>query len=453
MTRNPRGRPLASRARLLAAAALLLARVGSAAAQGPDSRHWVATWGTAQQYAIIPATLAAPRPPQPVAAPAPPPAAPALGAPARRFGVPARLPGVKNQTIRMVARTSIAGQMVRVRLYNALGAGSVTLGGAHLALRGSGSAIVPGSDRVLTFGGRTSVVMYAGQTLLSDPVRLDVPALTDLAVSLYLPGEVTALTYHWFGLRPTYLSREGDFTGAAEITDPAATMESYYWLAGIDVMAPAGAGVIVGFGDSITDGDQSTPDSNGMWPALLARRLQANPATRNLAVANAGIAGNRILGDNGGGLVRLAHDALTVPGVRWITLLEGINDISGGAPPGRPATLTAEELIGAYRQVIEQAHALGVKVVGCTITPYGGSSVYSEAGEAIRQAANRWIRTSGAFDAVVDFDAVVRDPSQPDRMRPEADSPDLLHPGDAGYRMMADAFDLGIFGTGRAPGR
>ena len=225
-------------------------------------------------------------------------------------------------------------------------------------------------------------------------------------------------------------------------------MQSYYWLAGVDVIAPANAQAIVTFGDSITDGDQSTPDTNGMWPALLSARLQANRGTSHLAVVNAGIAGNRILGDNNSGLARLVPHALSVPGVKWITLLEGINDITAatraGAAPGLP--FSADDLIAAYRQVIEMAHVQGVKVIGCTLTPFGGSTPYTEAGESIRQKANDWMRTSGAFDAVVDFDAATRDPNNPTRFRAEADSPDLLHPGDGGYKLMAEAFDLAIFG-------
>jgi lysophospholipase L1-like esterase len=242
------------------------------------------------------------------------------------------------------------------------------------------------------------------------------------------------------------VSKEGDFTARTEIPDPEATMESWYWLAGVDVLAPAGAFAIVTFGDSITDGDQSTPDSNNTWPALLARRLQQNKRTAHVAVVNAGISGNRVLGDNNGALSRMLHDVFTVPGVRWVTLLEGINDITGATRPGvAPSTFNAESLIAAYRQIIETAHLYGVKVAGCTLTPYGGSNVYSEAGEAIRQAANQWIRTSGAFDAVIDFEAAVRGTGTPPRFRAEADSPDLLHPGDAGYKMMAGAIDLDIF--------
>lgn len=355
----------------------------------------------------------------------------------------------------MIVRATLGGARVRIRLANAFGAPPVAIGAAHLARRASGSAIAAGSDRVLTFSGRPSATIFAGQTLVSDPVDLAVSPGADLAVSLYLAGETGPPTSHTFGLRPTYISTPGDFTGAAEITSLAVTTQSWYWLAGVDVLAPADAAVLVTFGDSITDGDQSTPDTNHMWPALLAERLQAGSRTARIGVVNAGISGNRLLGDNTSGLARLVAHALSVPGVRWITLLEGVNDITAATRPalaGAPAApaLDADDLIAAYRQVIEAAHLQGVRVIGCTLTPFGGSSPFTAAGEAMRQKANAWIRASGAFDAVVDFDAATRDPARPDRFRAEADSPDLLHPGDGGYRLMAEAFDLRIFrGAGR----
>ena len=223
-------------------------------------------------------------------------------------------------------------------------------------------------------------------------------------------------------------------------------MESWYWLAGIDVEAPRDAFTIVTFGDSITDGDQSSLDTKNAWPSHLARRLQANKSTARIGVVNAGISGNRVLGDNGGALARMLRDVIAVPGVRWMTLLEGINDITGATRPGATqGVFSADTLIAAYRQIIDTAHLYGIKVAGCTMTPYAGSSAYSDAGEGIRQAVNQWIRTSGTFDAVIDFDATTRDPKAPGRFRSEADSPDLLHPGDAGYRLMADAIDLRLF--------
>lgn len=345
----------------------------------------------------------------------------------------------------MIARTSLGGDTLRIRLANAFGARAVRVGAAHLALRASGSAIVPGSDRALTFSGQPSATLHAGQTLVSDPVALKAGPLTDLAVSLYFPAETGPPTTHLFGLRDTYVSRDGNASGALEITADRIT-QSYYWLAGIDVLTTSPqAGVLVTLGDSITDGDQSTPDTGNPWPSLLARRLQADSRTRAIGVVNAGISGNRLFGDNGSVLARFDQHVLSVPGVRWMTLLVGINDISAATRGRATATLTAEEVIAAYRQIVERAHAHGIKVFGATITPYAGSSAFTDAGEAIRQAVNAWIRKSGTFDAVIDFDAATRDPRDPARFRPAADSPDLLHPGDAGYRLMADAVDLGMF--------
>ncbi len=426
-----------------------------APAVGPGSAEagaWVATWGTALQLARLtggPGGRGALPPVGPsagsgIAGPPPPPA----GAPARRFDAPVEIAHLGGQTVRMIVRSSIGGSRVRIRLANAFGAATVRFGAAHIALRQAGSAIASGSDRTLLFGGQPTALLYAGQTLVSDPVDLQVPALTDLAVSLYLDGDAGMPTAHRFGLRPTYISMPGNHAGAASIEPLDSTTESYYWLAGVDVLAPAGAATLVTFGDSITDGDQSTPDTGRMWPAVLARRLQSNASTKHIGVVNAGIAGNRLLGDNNSGVVRFVSHALEVPGVRWISLLEGINDISGATrrrptPPGspEPPPFGAEDLTAAYRQLIDLAHLHGVQAIGCTLTPFGGSSAFTARGEAIRQEVNAWIRTSKAFDAVVDFDAATRDPNDPQRFRLEAESPDLLHPGDGGYRLMAEAFD------------
>ena len=377
--------------------------------------------------------------------PATPAPAPPAGTPQRRYPIPPTLAGLNNQTVRMIIRTSMGGNRVRVRLSNAVGGASVLLGAAHIAIRARDSAITPGSDRALTFSGRTSATMYAGEVLVSDAVDLVTPPLSDLAVSLYFPRQTSAQTNHRFSLHDTYVSQDGDFTARPSIPDPAAVVQSYYYLAAVEVMAPADAATIVTFGDSITDGDQSSNETNSEWPAVLASRLQANKATAHIAVANAGISGNRILGDNGGGMVRFFHDALDLPGVRWVTLLEGINDISGGARQTGPNAFGADDLIAAYRQLIAMAHGAGVKIIGCTLTPFGGSSAYSDRGEEIRSAANAFIRTSREFDGVIDFDAAVRDAGDPKRFRKEADSPDLLHPGDVGYKLMGEAVDLLLF--------
>ena len=419
-------------------------------AQRPASTdRWVATWASSQTL-VRGTGLGGGRVTQ-AAAPAPssptPPAAP--GTPARRFPIPPSLASVSNQSVRMIVRTSIGGTRIRIRLTDAFGAAPVAIGAARVARSTGGAAVDVASSRAVTFSGRKTATIYAGQMLFSDPIDLAAPPLTDFAVTLYLPGDTGPPTQHLFGLRSTYISAPGDFTDAPDFKEPAATTQSYYWLAGVDVASPVAAAAIVAFGDSITDGDQSSPEKLASWPAVLAARLQASRSTSHLAVVNAGISGNRILGDDGGGLVRLPRDVLSEPGVRWITLLEGINDITSGVRQQHAtgAAFSADDLIVAYRQVIEQAHARGVRVVGCTLLPFGGSSAFSEDGERIRSAVNAWIRTGGAFDAIIDFDKAVRDPRDPLRLRPEADSPDLLHPGDAGYKLMADAIDLRIFTT------
>ena len=400
--------------------------------------HWVATWGTSQQMLRGAGLVGS----QPSKSPPPPP----RPGPQRRFGIPPALATLNHQTVRMIARTSIGGHMVRVRFSNALGGTAVAIGSAHIAIRRRDSAIVPATDRPLTFSGKTSATLYAGQVLISDPVNFELAPLSDVAVSIFVPEDTGPPAVHLFALHTTYISKPGDFTGQTEIPDADTTHESYYWLAGIDVLAPAAAGTLVTFGDSITDGDQSTPETNGMWPTILASRLQANKATANVGVVNAGISGNRVLGDNGSALVRLYHDVLDQPGIRWMTLLEGINDITAATRQldAKP-TLTADDLIAAYRQIIELVHLRGVQVIGCTLTPYGGSGPYNANGEAIRDNVNRWIRSSGAFDAVIDFEAATRDPHDPKRFRPEADSPDFLHPANPGYKLMGDAIDLTIF--------
>ncbi len=409
--------------------------------------HWVATWGTSQQ---LYRAAGAGRGVAPVPAAAAPAAAPAPRGPARRFPIPPQLAGLRNQTVRMVARTSMAGSTVRIRLQNALGAPTVAIGAVHIALRTAGARIDPTTDRALTFSGTGAASLYGGTTLVSDPVNLVLPPLADVAVSVYVPGETGPPTSHLFALHTTWISGEGDHTGDAEIVG-GETRESYYWLAGIDVMAPKNAGTLVTFGDSITDGDQSSNETNKMWPAVLAARLQAKKKTAGVAVVNAGISGNRVLGDNSSALARLERDVLSQPGIRWMTVMEGINDITGGSrgAAGVPQ-IRAEMLIAAYRQIIVTAHTRGVKVIGCTLTPYGGSTPFNEYGESVRSAVNEWIRKSGAFDAVVDFDAATRDPNDPLRFRTEADSPDMLHPGDAGYRLMGEAVDLGIFAKSKA---
>ena len=386
-----------------------------------QTAHWVATWGTAE-------SLLRPQPP------ATPPAQPAPGT-----------TGFKNQTVRMIVRTSIGGEHLRIKVENAFGSAPVTIGAAHIALRAKDSAIVAGSDRALTFSGKPGCMLSPGVQRISDPVDLKVPALTDLAVSLYFPGETGPPTNHATGLHTTYISREGDSTGQSSLSD-AATSEAYYYLAAVDVEAPADAAAIVTFGDSITDGTRSTPNTNHSWPALLAARLAHDKKTQMIGVSNMGISGNRVLYDGSGAsaLARIDRDVLSQSGVKWLMLLEGINDI-GRVGTSSPEAPTADDLIAAYRQIIEIAHTHGIKVIGCTLTPYEGAGYSREPGEAVRAAVNTFIRTGGAFDAVVDFEAATRDSANPRQIRASFDPGDHLHPNDAGYQAMADAVDLSIF--------
>ena len=348
----------------------------------------------------------------------------------------------------MMVRASLGGRRLRVKLENAFGNAPVEIAAAHIALRSKDSAIVEGSDRPLAFNGKPGCTLQPGVVLLSDPVDLSINPLADLAVSLYFPGDTGLPTSHGTALHTTYVGA-GDLTGSASLAD-AATTQSYYWLAAIDVDAPASAGAIVTFGDSITDGARSTTETNHAWPALLAARLAAKKETADFGVANEGIGGNRVLHDGAGAsaLARLDRDVFSQSGVKWLMVLEGINDIGHGfTTPGE--SLTAEDLIAAHRQIIEQAHAHGIRVIGCTLTPYEGAGYSREGGEAVREALNNWIRTGGAYDAVVDFEAATRDPQNPKRYRAEFDPGDHLHPNDAGYQAMADAIDLGIF-TGKS---
>jgi lysophospholipase L1-like esterase len=353
-----------------------------------------------------------------------------------------------NQTARMVLRTSIAGHRVRISLSNAYGAAPLTVGAVHIALRSKDSAITAGSDKAVTFNGKPGCSIPVGAFLLSDPIAFEVPKLGDLAISVYVPGDTGIATTHSVGLHTTYI-KGGDTTGAADMAD-GTTTAAYYWLASVEVAAPANTAAVVTFGDSITDGTRSTPNANAAWPSYLAQRLNG------VAVLNEGISANRVLRDGFGvsALARWNRDVLSLPGVKWVTVLEGINDIGAGTGPDFIFTrwphpgvepVTADELIGAYKQMIERAHEHGIKVYGSPLTPFEGASYYSDHGNETRQTVNQWIRTSKAFDAVIDFDAVVKDPAQPNKFKAEFDSGDHLHPNDAGYKAMADAVGLALF--------
>lgn len=326
-----------------------------------------------------------------------------------------------------------------------LGVNPVEIGAAHVALHKGAGAIVPGTDRALTFSGKPSFVIPPGVLAVSDPISLDVAPFTDLAVSLYLPQDTGPPTNHMLGLHTTYISK-GDTTVADSMPEPATDL-SYFYISSIDVSAPQDAFVIVAYGDSITDGFKTTPNTDRAWPHLLAKRLADNNSTRNVAVVNQGISGNQVMRDGAGlsALARFDRDVLSRPGVKWVILLEGINDINIRGRTDALGSLTAEELISGYKQLIERCHSYGIRIVGATIMPEEGVPTASERGEQIRQAANAWIRTKGNFDAVVDFDKVVADPAKPTRLRLEFDPGDHIHPDDEGNQAMADAFDLNLF--------
>ncbi|MCL4813727.1 MAG: SGNH/GDSL hydrolase family protein, partial [Vicinamibacteraceae bacterium] len=296
-----------------------------------------------------------------------------------------------------------------------------------------------------TFNGRSSVTVVPGALVLSDPVDLAVGPLTDVAISIYVPKNTGAPTVHRHAIRTTYVT-QGNHVAATAMPADASTFVSYFWLSSLDVTASPETYTIATLGDSITDGYATTVDANRAWPSLLAERLRRDERTQHVGVVNQGISGNQVL-RNGAGvsmLARFDRDILSRPGVRWLVLLGGINDINFRGRFGTPP-LTPEELIGGYEQIIERCRAHGIRVIGATLTPQEGQTTATAEGEATRQAVNAWIRTSGRFDAVVDFDAALRDPARPARLKAEFDPGDYIHPNDRGNEAMAAAFDLGWF--------
>jgi lysophospholipase L1-like esterase len=437
-------------------AALAVTDIASAqrATRGAAAReHWVASWATAQL--LVPMNLGRPGGPPPGApagapgaATAPPaaPAAPRPTPPPPIVPAPPIPTSFADQTIRMVVRTSLGGQRVRIALSQTLNAEPLEVGAAHIAIAKGGSAIDAATSRPLTFSGRTSVTVAPGTLVLSDPVNLAVAPMTDVAISLYVPNDTGSPAIHRHAIRTTYVAK-GNLTAAPSMPADAATFVSYFWLSSLDVVAAPEAYTIATLGDSITDGWATTVDANLAWPTLLAKRLAADKRTQHVGVVNQGISGNQLL-RNGAGvsmLARFDRDILARPGVRWVVLLAGINDINFRSRAGTTTPLTPEELIAGYEQIIERCHSHGIRIVGATITPQEGQTTATAAGEAIRQAVNAWIRTSGRFDAVVDFDAAIRDPARPARMKAEFDPGDHIHPNDRGNEAMAAAFDLALF--------
>jgi len=406
------------------AAALNLA---ASAQNSRSSGHWVSAWSTAVHAPLPFPDL----PPSPV---------------------------FENQTVRMVVRPTIGGERVRIRLSNEFGTAALTIGAAHVAFAAKTAEIVSESDHALTFGGRPSVSIPPGAPVLSDPVNLQVLPFTEIAVSIYLPEKTKASTAHFWGQHESYISRPGDFSARPVIPTPTINM-SWYWLADVEVWASDKTGATVALGDSITDGVGAKQGDYSDWPDILANRLAAAKDCPSLAVINEGIGGNRLL-HNGAGvsaLARLDRDVLAQPGVVNLIVLEGINDIrlphmklrlpDSTTPKELPFAgegVTAQDLIMGLLQIIERAHQHGIRVFGATLTPDEGADYHSTDGEATRQAVNQWIRTSGAFDGVFDFDAAVRDRNHPTQIREAYHSGDRLHPSAAGFKAMADAIDLSL---------
>ena len=366
------------------------------------------------------------------------------------FTFDTKVPGeLKDQTLRQVARISLGGERLRIVIANDYGKQPMQIGAARIALSAGGGAIVAGTDRTITFGGQASATVPPGAPLLSDPIELPTTALASLTISIYLPEPTPASTFHWEGGQTAWLASGNQV--AAERINTSKPTTARMLVSAVQVDAPAHAGTVVVLGDSITDGNGATVDANARWPDYLAARL----APGNMAVVNAGISGARLLRDQMGvnALARFERDVLGQPGVRSVIVLLGINDISwpGTAFDPQGTAPSAQTLIAGYRQLIARAHVRGVRILGATLPPFEGvlpgtplANYYQPQKDALRQQINLWIRTSGEFDAVIDFDSVLKDPAQPMRLLQAFDSGDHLHPGDRGNAAMADAVDLDL---------
>jgi lysophospholipase L1-like esterase len=380
---------------------------------GAGSQHWVGTWATAMVA----------RPPD---------ADPPRGQ--------TELLNVSDQTLRQIIHTSIGGERVRVLLSNVFGTEPLAIGAATVAHRDTEAAIAEASVRALTFSGKPTTSIPPGAVILSDPVDLEVAALADLVVDMYLPGDTSMapLTLHNGANQTNYVSSSGNHAGVADLP-VMTTMPSWLFLARVEVLAPREVGAVVTLGDSITDGTRSTPDTNNRWPDHLARRFAAENI--RMGVLNLGIAGNRVLSEGNGvnALARFDRDVLAQPGVTHVVVLEGINDIRRATPPPM-----AEDIIAGHLQLIRRAHAQGLTIYGATLTPFE-ASVWTPENEAKRQAVNAWIRDSGMYDDVIEFDEATLDPSHPTQLLPNYDSSDNIHPSDEGYEAMASAIDLTLF--------
>jgi lysophospholipase L1-like esterase len=395
------------------AALLVLASTAAARAAAPPD-HWVGTWGTAPIVQANPGGLF-----------------------------------VADTTLRQIVHVSLGGSSFRVVFTNEFGTDPLTIGGASAALSAdhTTSEIKPATARALAFSGHSSVIIPPGAVAISDPITAPLAAFADLAITTFLPAQtIRVITVHTFANANNF-----DVAGNALTADKFDTPHNntaWRFLKSVDVLGPANAGAIVTFGDSITDGAKGSPNLNGRWPDILAARLQNNKATKEFGVVNAGIGGNRLLNDGTGpnALARFDRDVVDQAGVRYVIVLEAINDIGHAADPKKPYdVVSADDLIAAFSQLVRHAHEHGIKIIGATLTPYVGAGYASPAGEVMREAYNNWIRTTPELDGVIDFDAVARDPANPTSFNPAYDSGDHLHPKDAGYKAMGESIDLKLF--------
>jgi lysophospholipase L1-like esterase len=390
----------------------------------------------------------------PPSAQAPTPAAPPAQAASQmpNIGVPNRplyIYGTEDATLREIVHVSIGGPKVRVIFTNEFGTDPLTIGSAHIAVSQGASAInlVGTSSSGLTFGGRTSVIIPPGALMVSDPAAVTVPAGSDLAISFFLPAQPIHQISQHGGADQTSYRTPGNAVGAKTFDSPG-ELRSWVFLKGVDVLAPARGSAVVAFGDSITDGAFAAVNQNARWPDELARRLVADKRTADISVLNEGIGGNRILHDNAGpsALARFDRDVIAQAGVKYVIILEAINDIGHAFTTVRPYdVVSADDLITGYKQMADRAHMHGIKVYFATLTPYTGAGYMSPAGEQARVALNTWIRSTHDIDGFIDFDKATADPAHPDTFLPAYDHGDHLHPSDPGYKAMGDAIDLTLF--------
>ena len=357
-------------------------------------------------------------------------------------------PGSADMTLREIVHVSRGGDRVRVEFTNEFGTDPLTIGAAHAALSAGGSEVKLASANALTFGGKSSITIPPGAMVVSDPADLKLPALSDLAISIFVPSQPLArVTQHTFADQTNYVAT-GNVVGEKSLAS-AEKFAQWKFVKGVDVLGTANDGAIVTLGDSITDGAYATENGNARWPDVLARRLQADKKLNGLGVLNQGIGGNRVLHDGYGpsALARFDRDVLAQAGVKYLVIMEGINDIGNATKLKAPYDpVTADDMIAGLAQLVERAHIHGIKVIGATLTPYVGAGYQSDAGEKIRVAVNDWIRTNKSLDGLIDFDMVTRDPANPSMFLPVMDHGDHLHPGDAGYKAMGEAVDLKLFG-------